>query len=258
MIVSLPRRLPLSPMSTIASTSFAFRRALAPMVACAALAAMLGGVLGEGADAWQWLHWIAKPLATVLVIVVALAWPPVSSRYRRRIVLGLICSLLGDVLLMWPADLFVAGLLAFLIAHLYFIGGFLGDSRLGTRPLAWFGCLLLAALNLAWLWPSIPPALRVAVLVYALVLAAMAAQALGRAWSHAGDALARPARRAAIGALLFMLGDSLLAWDRFHGALPLAAVWVLASYYAAVWFIARSVARDERVAATDARQAAAA
>jgi uncharacterized membrane protein YhhN len=142
----------------------------------------------------------------------------------------------------------VAGLVAFLIGHLYFISGFLGDSRLGTRPLAWLGCLLLAALNLAWLWPSIPPALRVAVVVYALVLAAMAAQALGRAWSHADDALARPARRAAIGGLLFMLGDSLLAWDRFHGALPLAAMWVLGSYYAAVWFIARSVARDEEVA----------
>ncbi|MGB3381907.1 MAG: lysoplasmalogenase family protein, partial [Rhodanobacter sp.] len=65
---------------------------------------------------------------------------------------------------------------------------------------------------------------------------------------HAGDVLARPARRAAIGGALFMLGDSLLAWDRFHGALPLAAVWVLGSYYAAVWFIARSVARDDGMA----------
>jgi uncharacterized membrane protein YhhN len=236
-------------MNSAATTATpAFRRLIAPAVACAVIAAMLGGVLGEGADAWQWLHWVAKPLATVLVIVTALAWPPITSRYRRRIVVGLICSLLGDVLLMWPADLFVAGLVAFLIGHLYFISGFLGDSRLGTRPLAWLGCLLLAALNLAWLWPSIPPALRGAVVVYALVLAAMAAQALGRAWSHAGDALARPARRAAIGGALFMLGDSLLAWDRFHGALPLAAVWVLGSYYAAVWFIARSVARDEEVA----------
>jgi len=253
MIASSPRRP--SPMSIVASLPPAFRRALAPMVACAALAAMLGGVLGEGADAWQWLHWIAKPLATVLVIVAALAWPPVTSRYRRRIVTGLACSLVGDVLLMWPGDLFVAGLVAFLIAHLSFIGGFLGDSRLGARPLAWFGCLLLATLNLAWLWPSIPPALRVAVAAYALVLAAMAAQALGRASVHAGDALARPARRAAIGGLLFMFGDSLLAWDRFHGALPLAAVWILGSYYAAVWFIARSVARDEGVAATDAMQA---
>jgi uncharacterized membrane protein YhhN len=236
-------------MNSAATTATpAFRRLIAPAVACAVIAAMLGGVLGEGADAWQWLHWVAKPLATVLVIATALAWPPITSRYRRRIVVGLICSLLGDVLLMWPADLFVAGLVAFLIGHLYFISGFLGDSRLGTRPLAWLGCLLLAALNLALLWPSIPAALRVPVAVYALVLSAMGAQALGRAWSHAGDALAPPARRAAIGGLLFMLGDSLLAWDRFHGALPLAAVWVLGSYYAAVWFIARSVARDEEVA----------
>lgn len=228
------------------------RRAIAPAVACAALAAVLGGLLGEGANAWQWLHWVAKPLATVLVIAAALAGPPITPRYRRWIVTGLACSLLGDVLLMLPADLFVAGLLAFLAGHLCFIAGFLGDSRLGTRPLAWLGCLLVAAVNLVGLWPSIPPALRVPVAVYALVLSAMGAQALGRAWSHAGDALARPARRAAIGGVLFMLSDSLLAWNRFHGALPLAVVWVLGSYYAAVWFIARSVAQDEGVAAAGA------
>lgn len=253
MIGGSPRR-PM-PMSTFASTPPAFRRALAPVVACAAIAAILGGLLGEGADAWRWLHWLAKPLATALVIAAALAWPPITSRYRRRIVAGLICSLLGDVLLMWPADLFVAGLLAFLAGHLCFIAGFLGDSRFGTRPRAWLGCLLVAAANLALLWPSIPPALRVPVAVYALVLSSMGAQALGRAWTHAGSALAQPSRRAAIGAVLFMLSDSLLAWNRFHGALPLALAWVLGSYYAALWFIARSVARDERIAAAGAWQA---
>lgn len=221
------------------------RRALAPAVCCVALAAILGGTLGGGADAWRWLHWIAKPLATVLVIAAALAWQPIAPRYRRWIVCGLACSLLGDVLLMWPGDLFVAGLLAFLAGHLCFITAFLGDSRLGARPLVWLACLLVAAVNLALLWPSIPAALRVPVAVYALVLSGMGAQALARAWSHAADVLARPARRAAIGGLLFMLSDSLLAWNRFHGALPLAVVSVLGSYYAAVWFIARSVAQDE-------------
>ena len=188
---------------------------------------------------------MAKPLATLLILAAAtFAWPPVSRRYRQWIVAGLMFSLAGDVLLMLPADLFVGGLLAFLGGHVCFIAAFLGDSRFGTRPLAWLACLLVGGGNLALLWPSIPAALHPAVAVYGLVLSAMGAQALGRAWFHAGTRLARPAQRAAIGGLLFMLSDSLLAWNRFHGTVPLAMLWVLGSYFAALWFIARSVAQD--------------
>ena len=224
---------------------------------CVAAAAILGGVLGGGgaAAAWQGVHWVAKPLATLLLLAAAaFAWAPVARRYRAWIVAGMVFSLAGDVLLMLPANLFVAGLLAFLGGHLCFITAFLGDSRLAVRPLAWLVCLLAGGANLALLWPSIPATLHLAVAVYALALSCMAAQALGRAWFHAGDALARPARYAAIGGLLFMLSDSLLAWNRFHGALPMAVLWVLGSYYAALWFIARSVAQDDVSVETGAMQ----
>lgn len=232
--------------ATVATSSRT--RGIALAVGCAAAAAILGGALagGETGAAWQWLHWIAKPLATLLILVAAaFAWTPVSRRYRGWIVAGMVFSLAGDVLLMLPGNLFVAGLVAFLGGHLCFITAFVGDSRLGTRPWAWLACLLLGGANLVLLWPSIPAALRPAVSAYALVLSGMGAQALGRAWFHAGDALALPARRAAIGGLLFMLSDSLLAWNRFHGSVPLSTLWILGSYYAALWFIARSVAQDE-------------
>ncbi|MEO6801159.1 MAG: lysoplasmalogenase [Rhodanobacter sp.] len=222
-------------------------RSLALVVSGIAAVAILGGALagGEGGAPWQWLHWIAKPLATLLVLAsAACAWSPVSRRYRNWIVAGMLFSLVGDICLMLPADLFVAGLLAFLCGHACFITAFLGDSRFAVRPWAWIICLLIGGANLALLWPSIPVALHLAVAVYGLVLSAMGAQALGRAWFHARHVLARPARRAAIGAGLFMLSDSLLAWNRFHGELPLATLWVLGSYYAALWFIARSVAQD--------------
>jgi uncharacterized membrane protein YhhN len=239
-------------------TSSSRTRSIKLVVFCAAAAAILGGALagGEGGAGWQWLHWIAKPLATLgILAVAAYAWPPVSRRYRMWIVAGMVFSLAGDILLMLPANLFVAGLLAFLGGHLCFITAFLGDSRFATRPLAWLACLLVGGANLVLLWPSIPAALHPAVAVYGLVLSAMGAQALGRAWFHVGDALALPARRAAIGGLLFMLSDSVLAWNRFHGAVPLATLWVLGSYYAALWFIARSVAQDEGVAASGVMQA---
>jgi uncharacterized membrane protein YhhN len=228
----------------------AYRRVLALATLGAALTAITGALLAAGAAGvgWQWLHWIGKPLTTVLIF--ALAWrarPPLSMRYRRWICAGIAFSLLGDVLLMLPQDLFVPGLVAFLFAHLCFIAAFLADSRFGARPWWLLASFAYGAANLYLLWGSIGAALRVPVIVYVLVLAGMGGQALGRArlFTLSGDAQAGSARRAAVGAMLFMLSDTLLAWNRFHAVIPLASLWVLSTYYLALWWIARSVQRDD-------------
>lgn len=211
-------------------------------------AAIVGAVLAAPAhvDGWRVLHWIGKPLATLLLLGLAGSTVrPLSMRYRRRVCAGLLCALLGDVLLMLPGDFFVPGLVAFLCGHVCFIAAWLDDSRFGVRPPAWLACLAAAAVLVVLLWPRLAPALRLPVIVYAAVLACMAGQALGRAAWHAAlrDALAAPARRAAFGGVCFMVSDSLLAWDRFRAPLPLAPLWILGSYYLALWAIARSVAR---------------
>lgn len=175
-----------------------------------------------------------------------LAWrarPTPSSHYRRWMLAGIACSLAGDVLLMLPGDLFVPGLLAFLLAHACFIAAFLGDSRFAVPAWPLVACLAYGATNLTLLWGAIGAPLRMPVLVYVAVLAAMGGQAVARALAFArrGDTQAPAARLAARGALVFMLSDSLLAWDRFRGPLPGASLWVLAAYYLALWWIARSV-----------------
>ena len=226
------------------------RRGSAGVAALAAV--VIGAILGDllaaphAVDGWRWLHWICKPLATVLVLM--LAWrarPSLSPRYRRCVLAGLTLGLIGDVLLMLPGDRFVPGLAAFLLAHLAFLAAWLDDSRFAVHPPALLACLLAAAGLLWLLWPFLAPPLRMPVGVYALVLATMAGQALGRARQHAAgdDARALPARRAALGALLFLLSDSLLAWDRFRHPLPLATLWVLGSYYPAIGLIAWSAWR---------------
>ena len=40
-----------------------------------------------------------------------------------------------------------------------------------------------------------------------------------------------------------MTSDALLATNKFAGPLPLASLWVLATYYLALWWIAGSVRR---------------
>jgi uncharacterized membrane protein YhhN len=225
-----------------------------PSVRISALAFLVAGlaILGAlvthgGADAWRWLHWVCKPLATLLMWV--LAWRalhPVSAAYRRDILIGIALCLIGDVLLMLPGDLFVPGLVSFMLAHGWFIAAFSSDVRFAARWWAWLLCLLYGAVVTALLWRGIAGALRLPVLVYVVVLASMAGQALGRALRlrESGDARALSARHAAAGAMLFMLSDSLLAWDRFRAPLPLAGLYILATYYVALWLIARSVGRD--------------
>ena len=220
---------------------------LFPLVLVPAVGAMVGALASTGgADAWHWLHWICKPFVTVLILVAAWrAMPAVSVIYRRRIAAGMVLCLFGDVLLMLPQDLFVPGLVSFLVAHVLFIAAFSSDVRFAVRIWPWLACLAVGAGMTFLLWPGMAPALRLPVLIYVFVLATMAGQALGRAlYLHEQrDIGAFPARFAALGALLFMISDSLLAWDRFRAALPLAALYILTTYYAALWLIAVSVQR---------------
>lgn len=73
------------------------------------------------------------------------------------------------------------------------------------------------------------PLLKVAVAAYVLAISLMAAQAIGRA------TLLRDKASVAVatGACFFMLSDALLASNRFVYPLPLASLWVLATYYLA-------------------------
>jgi uncharacterized membrane protein YhhN len=221
-------------------------RWLLPLIACAAAGAIVGGLVmaQNPASPWRWLHWIGKPLATALILLLVwLTRLPVSPRYRRWIAAGIGFSLIGDVLLMLPGDLFVPGLAAFLLGHLCFITAFVGDSQFAARPLLLLASLGYGAINLWLLWGSIGVPLRLPVIVYVVVLTGMGGQAMVRArsFSMKADPRARSARLGAIGALTFMLSDSLLAWNRFHAAIPGATLWVLSTYYLAVWWIACSV-----------------
>jgi uncharacterized membrane protein YhhN len=205
-----------------------------------ALAAIAGAWFGGDA---LWLHYAAKPLATVLILWRAAAVAPaIGPRYRRAVLAGMALSLVGDVLLMLPADLFVPGLIAFLLAHIGYVVAFAPGSTWTARAIGFGVLAVVLAINLAGLLPHIAPALKGAVLAYVVVLAAMAAFALARAWTPAlMRTWPRATRFVAFGAVCFVASDSLLAWDRFGGGIPLAPLAILSTYWIAQWCIARSV-----------------
>jgi alkenylglycerophosphocholine hydrolase len=168
-----------------------------------------------------WL--VAKPLP-----VLGMAWWVLRaprSAYRNRIAVGLLLSAVGDVAIELN---FIAGLVAFLFAHVAYTAAFLSDTR---RP-CWARAVPVAAYAAGFtilLWPRLG-ALRPAFLAYALAISTM----LWRAAALVGHRGA-PARRewAALGgAVLFAASDSLIALDRFRAPIPAAAVAIMLLYWA--------------------------
>lgn len=202
-------------------------------VAIAAVLAIAGAYL----PAMPWLHWLFKPLTTLLIAWSVWRMASAVPRYRMWLLAGLALSTLGDVFLMLPVDAFVPGLASFLLAHLAYL---LALRQRGRWFAAWWPFVLyalVAGVVLSQLWPGLPDALRVPVVIYVVVLAVMAAQALAVWWRQRDAASAS----AAIGGACFVLSDALLAWDRFVGSFAAASAAVLASYWLAQWGLARSV-----------------
>ncbi|AJO80392.1 lysoplasmalogenase [Pseudomonas chlororaphis] len=177
---------------------------------------------------------LVKPLP----VLALLGWlhdaPP--SEYRRWISLGLLFSLLGDVLLAWPADLFVFGLGAFLVAHLAYLKAYTSDCRrlaLGPLLLALgAGAVLLGILISHNLGPLLVP-----VIVYGLAISAMLWRALARLGSNVPK---RSAQLAAAGAVAFVFSDSVIGISRFVMAFDAAPYLIILSYWLGQWGIAAS------------------
>jgi len=183
------------------------------------------------------LHQLCKPLVMLIAIfLVARQWSTSEKKTGPTLLLlALTGSLAGDVLLMLQGY-FIPGLLAFLCAHLAYLALF-------QRGLGWFPSrrALLATLGFGSLmytvlWAGgLPAGLRAPVAAYVLVITLMAAQAIGRALIVRD----KGATLVAVGAACFLLSDTLLALNKFVTPLPLASLWVLASYYAAQLLIVR-------------------
>ncbi|WP_336331696.1 lysoplasmalogenase [Pseudomonas putida] len=168
---------------------------------------------------------LAKP-TPVLALIAWLRSAP-ASPYRKWIVIGLALSVLGDILLAIPADLFVFGLAAFLCAHLAYLRAYCGTTLRPALPALIFsaitGITLFAVLASHGLGP-----LLIAVALYALAISAM----LWRALACGG--------MAALGACLFVLSDSLIGIDRFVSTFAAAPYLVILSYWLGQWAIASS------------------
>jgi uncharacterized membrane protein YhhN len=209
-----------------------FTRALKLAAAAAIVAAIAAHFLAS-----PLLLWTVAPLATILILAIAFAnWRARKAPYSLWISIGLFFSLVGDIMLLRPDHFFLLGLSAFLLTQIAYLIAFTRDIHFPARPGVWIPYLLFAACCNFLLFSRLPAALRFPVAVYSIFLLSMAAQTMGRSFVLHTTA----ARLAAIGALLFVLSDGLLAFNRFYAPFRLAPLLVLAPYYAAQWLIASS------------------
>lgn len=216
-------------------------------IVISAALAIIGAMAGANGVNGLYLHYVFKPLTTILIFVrlllVATPANPTSAS-RRAIMLALIFSLGGDIFLMLPASLLTAGfelgLASFLVAHLLFLIGFTRDARLFAKPLPLVLLMLASAGNLILLWPSISVELQLPVLVYMLCLLAMAGQAMSRALQLRTKA----SWMAAIGGIAFLVSDTIIAFNKFYTPIPAAPLIILATYYTALYLIVCSIEKE--------------
>lgn len=186
----------------------------------------------------QSLIYICKPLTTILILITAgLPGTFFTDPYALAIGIGLLFSLAGDIWQMLSRRHFLKALISFLITHIFYALAFLTDPPAYGSLWPVFPLMLIGAGILAYLWPALSIGMKAAVSVYIAVIVVMVALAAGRALAD----FSVGTLAAAIGALLFLASDAVLAINRFRRPFRLSQAVILSSYFAGQLLIALSV-----------------
>ena len=193
------------------------------------------------------LYYATKPVVLVILIALFIAWtraqPPAVP-----FLIGLGLSLLGDIFLIPRSQRwFLAGLIAFFLAHVSYVYGFNAAPAplLPTLLAAAAAGLLLGALfayviRKTGKKPELKP-MRKVFLPYAAVLVLMAASAVLCLFRSAWPLPA--AVMCASGGLLFLTSDLLHGADRMGKRIPHAKFWIIATYHLGQFLIVLGAAQ---------------
>ncbi len=163
-------------------------------------------------------------------------------RDRDNLILGMALSFssLGDIFLDLPGNFFIQGLVSFLVAHFIYILLFVRNWSRPLRPTGWqlalTAAVLLTSLLLSnWLSPSLG-AMAKPVMVYICAITVMVISGILAGFS-------KP--YVWIGAVLFLISDSMIAAGRFKTPVPMAEYLIWATYYLGQYGIAIGFLREK-------------
>jgi uncharacterized membrane protein YhhN len=187
-----------------------------------------------------WMNDWVRPMTlttTLILLLAASSFAGGLPRYKWSIVAGLFFSLGGDVFLMNGEKYFLPGLLSFLFGHICYLIAFTTRCGFAIKRLPFFFGAIFGAAMIALLWREIPGNLKIPVVLYVVTILCMAAQATSRFMSLQTFA----AFCSCLGAILFVVSDSSLAWNHFRHEIANSKTIVLGTYFTAQWLIALSV-----------------
>jgi uncharacterized membrane protein YhhN len=183
----------------------------------------------------QKLEYFAKPA----VIVCLLIWLYFSTGLQGNALwfgLGLLLSLVGDVVLINPSDrMFILGLVTFLFTHIFYLIGFKAELMNFT---AWsFVLAFFIFINGFRLLRRIVATMRLKretwlvnpVIVYSLLISLMLYAAMSTIFDPEWKTSA--AFFVSAGAFLFYISDLILAWNKFVSPFRNAHILNIVTYY---------------------------
>lgn len=152
------------------------------------------------------------------------------------ICIGLIFCAIGDYTLQW----FIIGLSFFLIGHIFYIFAFRSTNEAKPPLYAKIIFAIYGAFMLIWIAGSLfqkgETILAIAVVAYIIVIMTMG-------W----NSFRTGSRYAIIGAILFILSDSILATNRFMFDIPYSHQLIMLTYYGAQFFLMVSIIQHFKI-----------
>jgi len=170
------------------------------------------------------VHWLLKIIP--ILILWMMVWRAEFFKHRLLLLGALTASVVGDILL--HRDLFVLGLSAFLIAQIQYAFLFYQFRKLPVHRLGLSFILLIYLVGmLVLLIPNLGE-MMIPVFGYLIAISAMGFLAIQSSL---------PIKWAVLGALVFILSDSLIAANKFMFEVPHDRLFVMSTYYAAQWLL---------------------
>lgn len=184
-----------------------------------------------------------KAIPIILLLLTVIFTP--AFRGRFALAAAIVFSAGGDVILdlNFPGA-FIAGLVSFLIAHLWYIALFGMDVSFGQiRWVYTLPAVVYPAAMAVFLW-SYLGALKIPVAFYITVIATMLVFALNRR-SAGGMVIC--------GAVFFVISDSVLALNKFYTPHPAARYVIMTTYYLAQYLIVNGMLKEKSHFQSDAK-----
>lgn len=188
----------------------------------------------EGLASW---HYFTKPsLLSALIVYFYYNSKALNSKIRIMTLLALIFSLMGDVFLMFVSKsphYFMFGLISFFMAHVFYIVIFWRQRNLKINAAGLITILVLYAIGLFYLLKDGLGNLLIPVISYIIIILGMALTAFLRQEKVSKISFIL----VFLGAILFIISDSILALNKFYMPLKLSSISIMLTYGLAQYFI---------------------